>query len=219
MGLFDYEHLSSEMHPLKSSSGKESSFIEYMSSNTNWVKENSIWLNKNDPVVTLLNRKVLKATPLREEVYFVKCNCYNLDGSFNIFTFIVNEHTIFKRFRIYKNKTTDVDYFYKGETNLSEYLSYLTDNNYRITLKLFNNENVDLPKAIDQAYNNTNTYKYYKSWDLKDGMVLEPINIQHYNKRTWIYLLTTHNEENLDIDYKNSNSDAFYNKDFAKRYN
>lgn len=219
MGLFDYERLSSEMYPVKASSGKVSSFIEQMSNNTNWVKENSVWLSKSDPIVSLLNRKVLKATPLREEIYFVKCQCYDLNGNFNIFTFVVNEHTIFKRFRVYKNITTDIDYFYKSETNLTDYLKYLTDTNYKIALKLFNNEIIDLPKTIDQAYNNTNAYKYYNSWDLRDGMVVEPINIQHYNKRTWIYLLTTHNEENLDIDYKNNNSDAFYDKDFAKKYN
>ena len=66
-----------------------------MSRNKNWVDENSQWLHPDDPIVSLLNRTVLKATVLRGEIYFITCKCYKLDGSYNYFTFVVNEYTIF----------------------------------------------------------------------------------------------------------------------------
>lgn len=221
MGMFDYEKLSSVLYPVKYSTGEKDTFLEKMSKNSNWIQETSPWLDQSDPVVKLLNRTVLKATPLREEIYFIKCICYNKDNSFNTFTFVVNEHTIFKRFRIYKSKDETIDYFLKGEITLTEFLSHLLDsNNYRITFKTFNNETTTLPEAIDNAYLNTNKFKYYKTWDLVDNCVIKPINIQHFNKRTWIYLLTTHNEYyTLELDYKNSKSDAYYDKDFAVKYN
>lgn len=219
MGLFDYEKLKSEIHPYKKSSDIGTNFLEYMSKNWNWVQENAQWLNPNDPVVSLLNRKVLKATKLREELYFIKCKCYKFDGSFNYFTFVVNEHTIYKRFKIYTSKTETVDYFFKGNTPLNEYIGYLQNPfNYRISIKFFNNESSFLKSVFDNLENNYD-YKHYLEWDIRDGMIVKPINITHYNKRTWIYLLQTHNENNMNLDYKSSSSDAYYDDDFAKKYN
>lgn len=219
MGLFDYENLSSVTHPYKKAEDIGVSFLEYMSKNSNWVQDMSQWLNPNDPVVSLLNRNVLKATALREELYFIKCKCYKFDGNYNYFTFVVNEHTIYKRFRIYKTKDEPTEYFYKGNTPLYEYIHKLNNpNDYRVVLKLFNNENASL-KSIFDNLDNDYQYNYYLDWDIRDGMVLEPINIIHYNKRSWIYLLQNHNELNLNLDYKSPSSIAYYDSEFAKKYN
>lgn len=219
MGLFDYEKLSSVTHPYKRAEDIGVSFLEYMSRNSNWVQDMSQWLNPNDPVVSLLNRNVLKATALREELYFIKCKCYKFDGNYNYFTFVVNEHTIYKRFRIYKTKDESTEYFYKGNTPLNEYIHKINNpNDYRIVLKLFNNENTSLKGIFDNLINNYQ-YNYYLDWNIRDGMVLEPINIVHYNKRTWIYLLQNHNELNLNLDYKSPSSIAYYDSEFAKKYN
>lgn len=219
MGLFDYENLSSVTHPYKKAEDIGVSFLEYMSKNSNWVKDTSQWLDPNDPVVSLLNRNVLKATALREELYFIKCKCYKFDGNYNYFTFVVNEHTIYKRFRIYKTKDEPTEYFYKGNTPLYEYIHKLNNpNDYRVVLKLFNNENASL-KSIFDNLDNDYQYKHYLDWNIRDGMVLEPINITHHNKRTWIYLLQNHNEINLGLDYKSPSSIAYYDSEFAKKYN
>lgn len=219
MGLFDYEKLSSVTHPYKKAEDIGISFLEYMSRNSNWVQDMSQWLNPNDPVVSLLNRNVLKATALREELYFIKCKCYKFDGNYNYFTFVVNEHTIYKRFRIYKTKNESTEYFYKGNTPLNEYIHKINNpNDYRIVLKLFNNENASLKSIFDNLDNNYQ-YKHYLDWNIRDGMVLEPINVIHYNKRTWIYLLQNHNELNLNLDYKSPSSIAYYDSEFAKKYN
>ena len=219
MGLFDYENLKNTIHPYKKASDVGISYLEYMSKNKNWVDENSKWLDPSDPIVSLLNRTVLKATPLRGEIYFITCKCYKLDGSYNYFTFVVNEYTIYKRFRIYKSKTEPIEYFYKGNATLQEYVNYLkTPNNYRITMKLFNNENTSL-KSIFENLENDYVYNYYLDWEIRDGMILEPININHFNKRTWLFLLQNHNDINLDLDYKSESSVAYYDGEFAKQYN
>lgn len=219
MGLFDYEKLSSVTHPYKKAEDIGISFLEYMSRNSNWVQDTSQWLDPNDPVVSLLNRNVLKATALREELYFIKCKCYKFDGNYNYFTFVVNEHTIYKRFRIYKTKDEPTEYFYKGNTPLNEYIHKINNpNDYRIVLKLFNNENASLKSIFDNLDNNYQ-YKHYLNWNIRDGMVLEPINMIHYNKRSWIYLLQNHNELNLNLDYKSPSSIAYYDREFAKKYN
>ena len=139
--------------------------------------------------------------------------------SYNYFTFVVNEYTIYKRFRIYKSKTEPIEYFYKGNATLQEYVNYLkTPNNYRITMKLFNNENTSL-KSIFENLENDYVYNYYLDWEIRDGMILEPININHFNKRTWLFLLQNHNDINLDLDYKSESSVAYYDGEFAKQYN
>lgn len=216
MGLFDFERLKEEKYPVKNSTGSYDSVLDIMSKNTNWVEEITPYVLDIDPVASLLNRKVFKATKLREEIYFIKCRCYNLDNGFNEFVFLVNEHTIYKRFRIYKN---DDEFYYKSELNLQNFIKLLKHPDYRKVLKLFNNEISDLPDQIEQAYNNTNAYKYYKTWGFRDGMPIEVLNIQHFNKRTWIYLLTTNNTTALDLDYKNTSSDAYFDENFAKKYN
>ena len=217
MGLYDFEHLSTEIFPKKTSTGQKLSVLTVMSNNKNWVKDNAQWLYKEDPIANLFNRTVLKATPLREELYFIKCKCYKKDGSFNYFTFVVNEHTIFKRFRIYKSDDLS-DFYLKGHTSLGEYMSYLNENKNKIVIKLFNNETSSL-KEVLQNLIGTYQYVHYIDWDFRDGMVVEPINIQHFNKRTWIYLLTINNDDNMMFDYKSASSDAYYDNDFAKKYN
>ena len=74
-------------------------------------------------------------------------------------------------------------------------------------------------KGIFDNLINNYQYNYYLDWNIRDGMVLEPINIVHYNKRTWIYLLQNHNELNLNLDYKSPSSIAYYDSEFAKKYN
>ena len=85
-------------------------------------------------------------------------------------------------------------------------------------MKLFNNENTSL-KSIFENLENDYVYNYYLDWEIRDGMILEPININHFNKRTWLFLLQNHNDINLDLDYKSESSVAYYDGEFAKQYN
>lgn len=214
MGLHDYEHLSSTIYPSKSSTGEERTFIDVITKNSNWRAEVCPCVYKNDPFADILNRPVFKATKLREELFFIKCQIYNEDNEINEFTFVVNEYSIYKRFRIYKDDSNM--FFTKNEMDLTKYIQHLKLNDYRISIRLFNNEREELDAILA---NIPNAYKYYENWKLKSGNVVKIVGIQHYNKRTWIYLLTENNVENLDLDYKNSKSDAFYDNNFAKKYN
>lgn len=215
MGLHDYERLSSEIYPLKTTAGKERSFLEVMARNTNWLNSVLPYVSKEDPIINLFNRQVFKATKLREELFFVQCKIYNEDDKINDFTFVVNENTIYKRFRIYKEKNSD-QFYNKHELPLNKFIDLMLCYNCKIDLRLFNNES----ESLKEIFENVNrSYEYYKEWKLKNGLLIEPVGIQHYNKRTWIYLLTEYNVENLDLDYKNPKSDAYYDDNFAKKYN
>lgn len=215
MGLHDYEHLSAKIHPVKTTTGKERSYLVAMANNVNWLNSVYPWVLKDDPITDLFNRPVFKATKLREEIFFIKCKLYNIDGDINEFVFVVNEHSIYKRFRIYREKNSSL-FFTNIDTPLNEYIDMIKSCNYRIDLRLFNNEIENL-KLIYRDL--PAGYQYYENYGFRNGSIIEPISIQHYNKRAWIYLLTTNNIIDLDLDYKNSKSDAYYDDKFALKYN
>lgn len=220
MGLYDYEKMHSQEFPVKYNGAKVSQ-LEMMSLNKNWLNEVNPYVSSSDPIVKLLNRPVFKATQLREEIYFITCRCYNAESKFNDFTFIVNENTIFKRFRIYKDVSKSDEFFLRGEVNLNEFLTLFNDKNYRKVFRFFGDEQTKFNEALESIdISIEKTYKHYLDYGFTNGMIIEPLNIQHFNKRTWIYLLMTHNTlMNLNLNYKTVGNDAYYDNEFAKKYN
>lgn len=182
--------------------------LEALLKNYVYLTQIKQYFSAKDLLSELLNRYVMKTTKLREDIHAITVNTYNVETSkFNTFTFLVNDRSLYKRFRIYKNSDMN-DYYTKSELSPKKFINkMIQDPNCVVKINFYQFEWDDL-KTIKSGIENINSkFGFYKS------CIGTPIGCETYNKRMWIALLTP------DFDsYSISGSTSYYNESLDLKY-
>lgn len=220
MGLRDYEEMSYKVNP---DDPNEKSKLDLIKENQHFLYSFTKYCLKNS-YNGIINRHCFKFSRLRDEIYFIQCALTRIDNSTptNVYTFVVNEKSFWKRFSIYL-KDSPGKMLMKGDETTVNILTKLCNNSGLVDkcyLNILGSEKTKLDNFYNDAY--SSDQEKLKKLNLVDGALCKFVSFYHYNKHVWLDLLNTNvddpelvgdeNYVNAEFgDYKDSNSEAFYN--------
>lgn len=143
----------------------------------------------------VFNDNIFKVTKLREEIYFINV-CIKQQDKPRIFTILaVNDKTFWKRFNIkYVNPNTGIRYTLAQKDFNNSAMDLINEcinhpNDYSISMRyIYDEEKRQLAYYEDDE--NITDPKSENNFIDPDIAIVEFSGVAHYNKRTWIAILT-----------------------------
>lgn len=213
MAINDYEYYSNTPSTRKyqdpSGAWVYQNILPTMLRNTGYIAQIKAYFASDNALTNLLNVPMLKATKLREDLHVITTYVYNpTTKKSNYFTFVVNDHSLYKRFKIYESKDSTI-FYTKENYSPKEYINKMMNPSSFVKIKFYQSEWDDLELINSMGGSNN-----YSKYGFNKSNICNIVGFQSFSKRMWIALLTPEFD-----DYALSTSKGYYTKEYADKYN